>query len=260
MALSRPRSSFQTAGGVIIKFRHPFLTGQLSKDSLVDEVDVSSSLKLNDNFFQANPAQDSASQEPLVDGSVITITNHMMNGQLTLQVLSTTGFVGTGDLIACAHLIVASKDDVGGTLTVIRNFNGKKRVRVYLGVSFKNVPHELIAGNSVVPYPVVMLYTTWFEGLGAAGTELKTIWAAGNKYGIKAKYMPYSINGTSVAKKENPDYYSGAPTANVDGDAASAMGLPSEYPDGESMTDYDVLTEPAGGWPSSVSDVTAKTA
>jgi hypothetical protein len=216
MAAARPRASFQTAGGVIIKFRHPLLAFQLGDNSPVDEVDVSASLKLNDTFFQATPAQDSAFQEVLVDGSVVTITNHLMNGQATLQVLQTTGFVGTGDLIACAHLIIASKDDVGGTLTVIRNFNGKKRIRAYYGVSFKNVPHEIIAGNSVVVYPVVMSYSGWVEGIGSSNGTKKAVWAVGNRYGLTANYNPYNIDGKAVDTAENGDYYGGEPYGNVD--------------------------------------------
>jgi hypothetical protein len=186
-----PDHSVQEAGGTIFLFRHPLLTGQVSVDTAIDEVDVSKSLQLNANFFQANPSQDSSFQELLVDGSTIAITNHSLAGTATLQVLSTTGFVGTGDFIACAHLIIASGDSTGGTFTVIRFFNGKKRIRVYEGVTLKNVPHELIAGNSVVPYPVVMNYSGWIEGLGAESLSNKTIWAVGNKYGLTAAYKPF---------------------------------------------------------------------
>lgn len=198
MAATRPRASFQRAGGTIFTLRHPFLTGALGSTGVLDEVDVSHSLQLNSNFFQANPAQDSATQEVLVDGSVITVTNHAMNGIITLQALQTTGFVGTGDFIACAQLIVASGDNVGGTFTVKRDFNDKRRIRVYFGIAFKRVPHELIAGSTIVPYPVEMFYTSWVEGLGATDTTKKTIWAVGNKYGISAEFGPYKIGAVGV--------------------------------------------------------------
>jgi hypothetical protein len=201
-----PRASFQEAGGTTFLYRHPFLTGALSRSSAVDELDVSRSLQLNANFFQANPAQDSSVQERLVDGSTITITNHSLAGVMTLQALSTTGFVGTGDFIACAHIIIASGDNVGGTLTVIRSFNGKKRIRLYYGVSFKNVPHELIAGNAVVPYPVTMEYSGWIETLGAASSARKTIWAVGNKYGLDAVFAPYDYTGILVDGGSLPNY------------------------------------------------------
>jgi hypothetical protein len=197
-AAARPGAPVQRAGGTIFTYRHPFLTGQLGAVSTVDEVDVSKSLQLNSNFFQANPTQDSAHQEVLVDGSVITITNHVMAGEMTLQALSTTGFVGTGDFIACAHLVVASGDDTGGVFTVKRDFSGKRRVRVYYGVTFKRVPHELISGNTVVPYPVVMLYAGWVEGIAAASVNARVIWATANKYGIKAVYGEYDIDGARV--------------------------------------------------------------
>jgi hypothetical protein len=90
-AVARPRATFQTSGGNIIKFRHPFLSGHISGAVPVDEIDVSRALRLNETFLDAQPAQDSSFQEALVDGSVITITNHMMNGTLTLQALRTTG-------------------------------------------------------------------------------------------------------------------------------------------------------------------------
>jgi hypothetical protein len=198
-AAVRPGAPVQRAGGTVFKFRHPFLTGQLGKGSGVDEVDVSKSLQLHSNFFQANPTQDSAQQVVLVDGTVLTITNHVLAGEMTLQALSTTGYVGTGDFIACAHLVVASGDDVGGTFTVIRSFGKTRRVRVYYGVTFKRVPHELIAGDTAVPYPVVMLYAGWTEGIAAASVSARTIWATANKYGISAVYGDYTIDGSPMS-------------------------------------------------------------
>jgi hypothetical protein len=198
-AAVRPGAPVQRAGGTIFKYRHPVLTGQLGKSSTADEVDISKSLQLNSTFFQANPTQDSAHQEVMVDGTVITITNHVLAGEITLQVLSTTGFVGTGDFIACAHLVIASGDDTGGVFTVIRNFNGKRRVRIYYGITFRRVPHELIAGNTVVPYPVVMLYAGWVEGVANASLSAKVIWATANKYGIKAVYGGYDLDGYAIS-------------------------------------------------------------
>jgi hypothetical protein len=205
-AAPMPKASFQEAGGTTFLYRHPFLTGMLSKSSAIDELDVSKSLQLNANFFQANPSQDSSLQERLVDGSTITITNHSLAGTMTLQALSTTGFVGTGDFIACAHLIVASGDSVGGTLTVIRSFGGKRRIRLYYGVSFKNVPHELIAGNAIVPYPVVMEYSGWVEMLGASSVARKTIWAVGNKYSLDAVFIPYDYTSILTDGGSLPNY------------------------------------------------------
>jgi hypothetical protein len=238
-ALRRPGSPFQTAGSTIFKYRHPFLTTQLGKGAVLDEVDFSKSLQLNSNFFQANPAQPSAHQEALVDGSVITITNHLMNGRISLQALSTTGFVGTGDFVACAHLIVASGDNVGGTLTVIRNFDNNRRVRVYLGVAFENVPHELIAGSTVVPYPITMLYTTWVEGLGSAVSAKKIIWAVGNKYGLEGVFNPYNIEGVAMAQPEAAGLYGGAPFTKVnDAGPADAVEEPGGIQDDFIATGY----------------------
>jgi hypothetical protein len=193
-AAPKPRASFQVAGGTTILFRHPFLSGQISEASPVDQIDISKCLRLNDTFMDAVPLQDNSSQEILVDGSTITITNHLMNGRMTLQALPTTGIVGTGDFIAALHLIAASKDDVGGTMTVIQRIMGMRRVTIFWGVSVQNVPHLRIAGNSVVPYTIQLLYSGWIQGVSASEeTTAKTIWAVGNKMGVHAKYAPYAI-------------------------------------------------------------------
>ena len=192
-AAPQPRASFQTSGGTIIKYRHPTLSGQISGASQIDEVDVSRALRLNDTFFNASPAQDSSVMEALVDGSTITITNHMLAGQATVNVLRTTGLVGSGDFIACAQLVIASKDRTGGTLTVIEFIDGKRIITVFYGVSFKNVPHLIKAGNAVVPYPAVMNYSGFFQGVGADTLNEQIIWAVGNKYGLKAEYKPYAV-------------------------------------------------------------------
>jgi hypothetical protein len=189
-----------------MKLRHPFLAWQISKASPVDEIDVSASVKLNETFLDATPDQDSSFMEKLVDGSTVTVTNHFMAGSLTLQALSTTGFVGSGDLIAGAHLIIASKDNVGGTFTVIEEINGQRRITVFYGITFKNVPHLRIAGNAVVTYPVVMLYSGWVQAIGSTEQAKKAIWAVGNRYGIKGIFRQFGIQSA-----EGSDFYSGAP-------------------------------------------------
>lgn len=241
-AAARPRSTFQVAGGTIIKYRHPFLSGQISQASPVDEIDVSRALRLNEMYLDANPSQDSSFQEVLVDGSVITITNHLMAGQMNLQVLRTTGLVGTGDFVAALQLVVASKDDIGGTLTHIESVNGKRIVTVFYGVSVKNVPHLKKAGNAVVPYSVVLLYAGWVQGVSGESTlNEKTIWSVGNKYGLKGVYKPYGIQ---EAENQN-SYFGGQPLGLVGGvganEADSATGdIASQVP----------TTAPAGGYPS----------
>jgi hypothetical protein len=244
-AAARPRTSFQVAGGTVIKFRHPFLSGQINEASPVDEIDVSRALKLSEEFFNATPAQDSSFQETLVDGSVITITNHLLNGSASLRVLSTTGLVGTGDFIAALQLIQASKDDVGGTLTVIQHINGKRRVTIFYGVSVKNVPHLIIAGNAVPVYPVVMNYSGWVQGVSMnTAINEKTIWAVGNRTGLKAVYKPYAIQEA----ENQANFYGGSPVSGSttgvgvnDGDTASGDSdnlaeIPDPLADGMSGT------------------------
>lgn len=240
-AAEHPRATFQTAGGVIMKYRHPILSGQISNASQVDEIDVSQSVRLNDTFLDAVSMQDNSFMEPLVNGGILTITNHLLAGTLTLQALRTTGLVGTGDFIAAAHLVISSKDSEGGTFTVIENINGKRIITVFYGVSFKNVPHLKKAGNAVVPYPVVMNYAGWVQAEGGNGDlSEKVIWAVGNQYGLKAKYKPYAIQ----EGENSGNYFGGAPmsaaiggvdAADLDtagGDIAGIAANPTTTPDG----------------------------
>jgi len=216
-AAPKPRASFQTAGGTIIKYRHPMLAYQVDGVTPVDEIDISRCLKLNDTFLDANPTMDNAVQEVLVDGSVITITNHVLAGEMTIQVMPTTGLVGTGDFIAAAHLIIASKDSEGGTLTVIEFTQGKKIVTIYYGVGFKRVPHKKKAGNTVVPYPMVLCYAGWIQGVSDNNISAKSIWAVGNRYGISAVYKPYDLNDKPLEGKPITDSVNGV--SHDDGDS-----------------------------------------
>jgi len=191
----RPKSSAIQAGGVTMFYRHPKLAGHVSDGvGNIDEVDVSKACKLNDTFLDAAPAMDSAYQEVLVDGSVITVTNKILAGVLTLQVLERGGFVGRGCFITALQLVQSSGDNVGGTFTVVRNFDGIQRVRVYYGVFVKQVPHEKIAGNAVVPYPVQLTYAGWFDGIGPEASTKQYIWAVGNSRGTYGSYKAMAEN------------------------------------------------------------------
>jgi len=244
-ALAKPRASFQTAGGTSIKLRHPILSGQIDGATPIDEVDVSASLRLNDTFLDAMPAQDNAIQEPLVDGSIITITNHLLAGTMTLQVMRTTGLVGTGDFIACAHLIIASKDSEGSTLTVTQYINGKRITTIFYGVAFKQVPHLKIAGNSVVIYPVTLTYAGWIQGVSANDvSNEKAIWAVGNKYGLKGIYKPYAIQKAEEAS----NFYGGKPLSESTGGVGLGNGdKPSGDIDNAAVVPDPMASEASGG-------------
>jgi hypothetical protein len=244
-AAAKPKASFQAAGGSIFKYRHPFLSGQINGASPVDEIDVSGCLKLNEEFFSAEPDQDSSVQEVLVDGSTITITNHLLNGTAHLRVLPTTGFVGTGDFLAALDLVQASKDTVGGTLTVIQDINGRRRVTIFWGVTVKRKPHLKIAGNAVPVYAVDLLYAGWVQGASAnMDVNEKTIWAVGNRTGLTAVYKPYAIQEA----ENQADFYGGAPISaattgvgsdNGDtssGDLDNVAAIPDPLADGMSGT------------------------
>lgn len=245
-AAEQPRARFQTAGGCIIKFRHPFLAGAIDQDSTkgaIDEIDVSKSLKLADTFINATPNQDSSSQVVLVDGSTVVITNHILNGTLRMPVVRTTGKVASGDFIAALQLIVASKDSIGGTLQRTVFINGEAHTRLYFGVSVKTVPHDLQMGLDVPVYQVELYYTGFIDAISATGdTNLKNIWAVGSKYGIQGIYKPYGVNDGSVGT--DPLSTANAPNQgpNVQDETASAANL--DTADTENVGAYPLITNP----------------
>jgi len=192
----QPRSHFQTAGGTIMKFRHPFLAGQLSGTlGNLDEIDISASVKLDSEFLKATPNQDSAKQEVLVDGTTVTITNTMLNGTLSLQLIRTSGIVARGDAIACFQLIKATGDNVGGTLTVTEFIDGKAITTLYYGVAIKNVDDKILQGLSVPVYPAQLLYAGWIQVVSnSAQLNTKAIWAAGSLNGVTGIYTMFPVN------------------------------------------------------------------
>jgi hypothetical protein len=207
----QPRAHFQEAGGSIIKFRHPYLAGQLVKGMPnIDEVDVSSCLKLNETYFTAVPTQDSAQQVVLIDGSTVTITNRLLNGVLNLPVIPTTGLVSTGDFVACLQLIKSVGDSIGGVLTLQESINGKTITTMYYGVTVKNVPDKIKMGMDVPVYNCQLVYAGWIQAVSAsADNNKKAIWASGGKTGVEAYFTPYTVN--------NADGDGGTGTAQITG-------------------------------------------
>ncbi len=192
----QPRSHFQTAGGTIHKFRHPFLAGQLSSSiGNLDEIDISSSVKLDSEFFKASPNNDSAKQEVLVDGTVVTITNTMLNGTITLQAIRTSGIVARGDAVACFQLIKAAGDNVGGTYTLTEFIDGKAITTLYYGVAVKYVDDKILQGLSVPTYACQLLYSGWIQVVSnSAQLNTKAIWAAGSINGVTGVYSMFPVN------------------------------------------------------------------
>lgn len=193
------RAHFQLAGGATIIFKHPYLAGQLGTgDSPIDEIDVSSCCKLEGRFFEANPNQDSAKQVVLVDGSVVTICNKLLNGTITMPVVRTTGLVATGDFISALQLIKSTGDSVGGMLYKTDFINGKAITKLYYGVTVQRVPDDVSEGNDVAVYNVQLLYSGWIEAVSATTEKnLKKIWAVGSSNGIEGFYTPYKGQNTN---------------------------------------------------------------
>lgn len=210
------RAHFQLAGGTTIRFKHPYLAGQLgSSDSPIDEIDISACCKLEGRYFEANPNQDSAKQVVLVDGSVVTICNKLLNGTITMPVVRTTGMVATGDFISALQLIKATGDTVGGLLYKTDFINGKAITKLYYGVTVQRVPDDVSEGNDVPVYNVQLFYAGWIEAISATTAQnLKKIWAVGSSNGIEGFYSPY--------KGQNADGNTGTQTSPM---SASALGI-----------------------------------
>lgn len=196
-----PRSKFRNAGGSKYYYGHPFLIGQLEpgvQGSTAFEVDISSCFKLNDQFFDAEPLQDAAVTEVAVDGSLIVVTNSVMAGNATMQILPGDGTVAGGDMTAIAPFVVSNGDTLGGYIRRVRNINGKAITRVYYDVVFKNYPHDKDAGNSVPVYPMVLSYGGWIEGIALTSEDVvKALWAVGAARGFKGIYKKAAVDGTN---------------------------------------------------------------
>lgn len=197
----QPRAHFRSAGGAIIKFRHPYFAGMVynpdNSGKAIDEIDVSKSCKLEGRFFEANQNQDSAKQVVLIDGTTVTITNRMLNGTITIPAVATTGEVATGDFIAGCQLIQATGDSVGGILTKTDFVNGKALTKVYYGVTVQRCPTDVSEGNDVAVYNVQLLYSGWIQAESKdSDINKKAVWAVGSQQGIEGFYSPYSIQNT----------------------------------------------------------------
>lgn len=210
------RAHFQLAGGSVIKFRHPYLAGQIDTNGAIDEIDISACCKLEGRYFEANQNQDSAKQVVLVDGSVATISNKLLNGTITMPVIRTTGLIATGDFISALHLIRSLGDSVGGLLYKTDFVNGKAITRLYYGVTPQRVPDDVSEGNDVAVYNVQLLYAGWIEVVSTTTEEnKKKIWAVGNQKGLEAYFNPYITQNGSTGDKALTASNSGIPESSL---------------------------------------------
>lgn len=216
-AAKQARAHFQLAGGSSIKFRHPYLAGQIDTDGAVDEIDISSCCKLEGRFFEANQNQDSAKQVILVDGSVATISNRLLNGTITMPVVRTTGLVATGDFIAALQLIRTLGDSVGGLLYKTDYVNGKAITKLFYGVTPQRVPDDVSEGNDVAVYNIQLLYAGWIEAVSTSTSEnKKRIWAVGNQQGLEAYFSPYVTQNASTGESPLSTLNSGIPESKLE--------------------------------------------
>lgn len=216
-AAKQARAHFQLAGGSSIKFRHPYLAGQIDTDGAVDEIDISACCKLEGRFFEANQNQDSAKQVVLVDGSVVTISNKLLNGTITMPVVKTTGLVATGDFIAALQLIRTLGDSVGGLLYKTDYVNGKAITKLFYGVTPQRVPDDVSEGNDVAVYNIQLLYAGWIEAVSTSTSEnKKRIWAVGNQQGLEAYFSPYVTQNASTGENPLSSLNSGIPESKLE--------------------------------------------
>lgn len=216
-AAKQARAHFQLAGGSTIKFRHPYLAGQIDTDGAVDEIDISACCKLEGRFFEANQNQDSAKQVVLVDGSVVTISNKLLNGTITMPVVKTTGLAGTGDFIAALQLIRTLGDSVGGLLYKTDYINGKAITKLFYGVTPVRVPDDVSEGNDVAVYNIQLYYAGWIEAVSTSTAEnKKRIWAVGNQQGLEAYFSPYVTQNASTGNSPLSILNSGIPEGKVE--------------------------------------------
>lgn len=253
-AAKQARAHFQLAGGSSIKFRHPYLAGQIDTDGAVDEIDISSCCKLEGRFFEANQNQDSAKQVILVDGSVATISNRLLNGTITMPVVRTTGLVATGDFIAALQLIRTLGDSVGGLLYKTDYVNGKAITKLFYGVTPQRVPDDVSEGNDVAVYNIQLLYAGWIEAVSTSTSEnKKRIWAVGNQQGLEAYFSPYVTQNASTGENPLSAFNSGIPEGKLEDQIDT-----TNYNTQESKNEKKVM---AGTWKSgSVSVVSEATA
>lgn len=216
-AAKQARAHFQLAGGSSIKFRHPYLAGQIDTDGAVDEIDISACCKLEGRFFEANQNQDSAKQVVLVDGSVVTISNKLLNGTITMPVVKTSGLVATGDFIAALQLIRTLGDSVGGLLYKTDYVNGKAITKLFYGVTPQRVPDDVSEGNDVAVYNIQLLYAGWIEAVSTSTSEnKKRIWAVGNQQGLEAYFSPYITQNASTGENSLTTLNSGIPEGKLE--------------------------------------------
>ena len=216
-AAKQARAHFQLAGGSVVKFRYPYLAGQIDTDGAVDEIDISACCKLEGRFFDANQNQDSSKHVVLVDGSVVTISNKLLNGTITMPVVKTTGLAGTGDFIAALQLIRSIGDNVGGLLYKTDYINGKAITKLFYGVTPVRVPDDVSEGNDVAVYNIQLYYAGWIEAVSTSTAEnKKRIWAVGNQQGLEAYFSPYVTQNASTGDSPLSILNSGIPEGKIE--------------------------------------------
>lgn len=189
----QPRSHFQKAGGCVMKYKHPYLSGQLS--SGIDEIDVSGCTKLAEKFFEAVQNIDSAKQEILIDGTVVTITNSILSGTINIPLVPTSGLVAEGDFIEALKLIVSQGDRLGGIYSLKDFIDGRVKTTIFYGVTPKKVPHLIKHGTEVATYATELLYAGFIEAVSESDSNNEqAIWATGNATGVQGYFTGYDLN------------------------------------------------------------------
>jgi hypothetical protein len=118
---------------------------------------------------------------------------------------------------------------VGGILKRTKFVNGRALNRIYYGIGFKNVPHDIDAGNSVPVYPISMVYGGWVDGILAGEATKKVLWAIGNKVPVGGIFGSQKVGDVKVHKGQDGDsmYAANNWAAVPDFDSGDALGTGS---------------------------------
>ncbi len=222
-AAEAPRASFRSAGGSRYFYGHPFLLGQIDGAPSSFEVEITKSLLLNSDFFDAEPLQPNAVPEVAVDGSLIIITNHVLAGVANIQVVPTTGLIKDGDLTEIPLFIMGNKDDIGGYIRRVKLVGGKAISTVYYDATFQNFPHDKDSGNRVPVYPIQVVYGGLFKGIFRSSENVvRHLWAIGNAKGFEGIYSAASLEQTKGTAGFDDVDAAEIPTMQTDNDLGGA--------------------------------------
>ena len=135
------------AGQFTVTLTHPLWNG--GTPTTID------GFKLEGQMVQDQPLMDSSKIVALANGNTVTVTNNNNSGTLTFNMTAATG---ENDMVSIAKKLKALGDNIGGTIRITQEINGRTEGSTYYGCTVKSVPNLIIQGNDVPDYAVVWNY------------------------------------------------------------------------------------------------------